>query len=192
MKYRFLSVLISTALLLSACSKIATPGPEPDPVDPIDTVQHVIDLGKVSMKRDGQTWERPFMAKFIENGDADYFNFWTEFTDANRIKETFAIRDIPCRLGTYVPENGTNFSIGNSIPQIDIGWVLDGDQAVGLLLTDTLKIGNIIQVIRYDSLNKIVEGTFQFHLVNTYSTPNELGLPNAMHITEGRFHLKLQ
>ena len=180
-------------LAFAACSKPADIVLVPDPVDPpADTVQHIIGLGKVSLKRDGETWERPFMSKFFENGEADYFAIWTEFTDANLIKETFVIKDIPCRPGIYIPERGSNSSVGNGISQTSIGWVLDGDQVVGGLFTDTLKAGNIIEVLRYDSLKKIVEGTFSFHLINTYSTPNELGLPNAMHITEGKFHLKLQ
>lgn len=192
MKYNLFSLLITTALALSNCSKTALPSPEPNPIDPIDTVQHVIELGKVSLKRDGQTWERPFMAKYFKNGDKDYFTIWTEFTDANLIKETFVIKDIPCKIGVFIPERGTNSTVGNGVPQTSIGWILDGDQVVGGLATDTLKLGNMITLIRYDSLNKIAEGTFSYFMVNSNSYPNELGLPNAMHITEGKFHLKLQ
>lgn len=195
MKYLLLYFLIISALALSACSKTALPSsdpnPDPDP-DPIDTVQHVIELGKVSMKRDGQPWEQPFMAKFFENGDKDYFTIWTEYAYSGLIKETFVIREIPCRPGSYTPERGSIFSIGDNIPEIDLGWVLDGDQVLGGLFTDTLKPDNVIEVLRYDSLNRIVEGTFKFHLINTYPTPNEIGLPNAMHVTDGKFHLKLE
>lgn len=161
----------------------------PSPTLP-DTTSHIITLGKVAMLRDGEEWEPE--CKAVLSSNAQYFTISTTSRYHNGIEESFYIGDIPCIIGKYPVERGGNSTWGNAIPQATMGWVLDGDQALGGLKADTTKMDNFVEVIRYDTSKQIAEGKFQIFLKSIFSTNSGIyALPDSLSLTEGKFHLQL-
>lgn len=184
-----INLLLFAALLLAAdgCQKSEPMSHEPDPVEPI------IELGKVAMDRDGQPWTAEFTAQYYYFPGTVSFGFSAKTTLSNGVIETCRIADILCEPGSYFIERGNNSTWGNSIPQANISWLLDGDQSLGGVSTDTTHYqANFVEVIRYDSITDIVEGRFQVYLTNHWASSPPLGLPDSVRLTNGRFHLKIE
>jgi hypothetical protein len=63
------------------------------------------------------------------------------------------------------------------------------DQQLNSYNVDSTRSNQYIELLRYDSINHIVEGRFQTFLEG----PNTWWfLPDSMAMTEGKFHLKIQ
>ncbi|MCC6461574.1 MAG: hypothetical protein IT260_13960 [Saprospiraceae bacterium] len=188
-RFLFSSLLL---FLLFSCKK------DPTIVDPIDptpkdtSTQHVIALGKSFVKKNDQAWNVLLRAN-LYSYQPQSFGLKANVYYANGVRESVYFSDIPCVAGSYTFEKDQNSNWANSIPQASLEWVLDGDQSLGGLNVDTSRAGNFIEVIRYDSIQKTVEGRFEVYLIN-YGSPNNtiFDLPDSLRFTEGKFHLKLE
>lgn len=180
-----IDLLLAILLLgLASCQKNELTPNDPDPVSP------VIELGKVFVKRDGQVWDRPFIARRFDHYHPTVFSIISKVNN-NGLEENFYLNDIPIVPGFYPMERGNNFTWGNLKPQANIGWWIV-DQVLGGIFTDTTHANNFVEMIRYDSVNQTVEGRFEVHLGDFWPSPNTWGLPDSMHLTEGKFYLKLE
>lgn len=184
-------LLLLPILYILACSKESH---QSDPVTPLpfDTIHHIVDIGKISVLRNEMNW--------TVNGTAlSYSDFPHQFSIKSiqniypGVVESFYLADIPFLTGKYKVEKSANSSMGNSIPQLIIGWVLDHDQVLGSITTDTTDVNNFVEVIRFDSIQHTVEGRFQVHLINYTSSTNGsiYPLPDSLRLTDGKFYLKL-
>lgn len=177
---------ISLSMLIN-CQKSESTSNEPDPVPP------VIELGKVAMDRDGQPWTSNFTTRYYYFPETVSFGFSAKTTLSNGVEETMRIADIPCKSGIYSVEKGLNWTWGNSVPKANISWLLDGDQSLGGVSADSTHYeDNFVEVIRYDSVQDIVEGRFQIYLKNHWVSSPPFGLPDSVRLTNGRFHLKIE
>ncbi|MBK7937311.1 MAG: hypothetical protein IPJ82_09570 [Lewinellaceae bacterium] len=68
----------------------------------------------------------------------------------------------------------------------------DYDQPIGDFLIDTTRNDHFIEVIKYDSIARTVEGRFQVFLKKEPSNTQWPGIPDSIFLTEGKFHLKIQ
>ena len=184
-------LLFAPILCLFACAKDPA-GKDPVPPDPVDTLQHVIDLEKVSVLRDGKIWMPGGMAQTYPSVAMHFSIISTQIVYPG-VVESFNLADIPLKTGKYRLERGVGTPLGNFIPQITIGWILDGDQLLGSLNADTTDMDNFVELLQYDSLKQTVEGRFQIHLINYKSSTNGsiYPLPDSMRLTDGKFYLKL-
>jgi len=197
------NIIVFTTLCLLAfsnCKKNQPPIYEPiDPVDtikvPIDTPPvstHIIELGKGFALNNGVAWSPPFEA-WYHFKTTDRFYILAKNAPNYLSSETFAIKDIPCLIGKYSVEYPTTQeSLSNKIPQAYFVYIRDYDTPVGDFLADTTRNDHFVEIIRYDSVEQVVEGRFQVFLkkepMNTY-WPN---IPDSIAMTEGRFHLKIK
>jgi len=84
----------------------------------------------------------------------------------------------------------TSLSNGNNnIPQARLSFILYLDQQLNYYNVDTTRANQYVEILRYDSVNHIVEGRFQTFLEGPsgYSF-----LPDSVALTEGKFHLKIE
>ena len=167
-----------------------------EPVDtvhtPVDTVIHLIDLGKVSVFKNGILWDVPFQAWAQKNPDGR-FMLRGQMSYSNSISESFLIQDIPLRVGKYPIQFFPMLTnLNNKIPESVFVMMHEQDEPIGDFLVDTTRIDHYIELIRVDSNTQIVEGTFQVFLGKKAMTLQWPGVPDSLYLTEGKFHLKVQ
>ncbi len=182
---RITHVWMVLAFAITACQKSIEPV-EPEPAEPI------IELGKVDMDRDGQHWAADFSGYYSHSPEHLSFSFSSKNTLPNGIKEFIGIADVPSRAGKFKIAKTVNWGDYLS-PKARISWSVDGDQLLGMVSADsTYYNDNFVEVIRYDSIEDVVEGRFQGYLKKSLGTPAAFGLPEAVSLTNGRFHLKVE
>lgn len=161
-----------------------------DPVEPtptIDTTTHIIELGKGGLLRNGVSWNAIYSARYYAT-DFSRFNILAKLTESGYL-HTFSIGDIKTIPGIYHFERSFLWNDNNGIPEALYFVVLDGDQLFNSYNVDSTRTNQFIEILRYDSVEHIVEGRFQTFLEG----PNSWSfLPDSMAITEGKFHLKIQ
>lgn len=194
MRPLLLSLYVVAFLFLENCRK-DTPPPTtpPDPIDttdvPIDTppITHVIDFGKHFVSKNNTAWTPKPKALYYK--DKKMFSLIAESINTDGLEESIDISDIPAKIGKYTYEYFPGSPYYNFIPQVAFFHTLDGDQLVGAYSIDLTRPDNYIEVVRYDSVNHIVEGRYQAILDNK-SAPFP-GVPDSMFLLNGRFHLKI-
>ncbi len=183
-----MKILIITLLLFSiSCSKNKPEEPTDLPPTPIDTINHIIELGKVSVLRNGVLWNAAFKAFYNPIGS-------NQFSIRGNSKENgfdhhFSIEDISSTVGVHPLERGNLWNLSNGIPDADYFIVLDGDQLLKTYRIDSTLNNQYVEILYYDSISHIVEGRFQTFLEGPNSWPM---FPDSMKMTEGKFHLKLK
>jgi len=179
-------------VLFVACKKDAL-NPEPPPItnDP-----PIIELGKSSMLKDGQLWNIPLKATVYQpfNGVQTLRIGGRRYLSNGLVEESFSIRDVFPQKGKYFFTCSCNLQAIaiDGIPEVSVGWVVDKDQVAGSMAADTTKLGDYVEIIRYDAAQQTVEGRFQAHIKNKYSVPLPWNLPNEVFISEGKFNLKIE
>lgn len=189
------AICVSASLFLGDCRKDTTPPtPPPDPIDttdvPIDTppINHVIDLGKHFVSKNNVPWTAQMKAYY--NKYKNMVNLIAESKYSNGFEDMVDIRDVPIKPGKYQYEYSPGVAkYNNFIPQVSFYVNYDGDQLVGAFSIDTTKLGNFVEVVRYDSIKHTIEGFYQARMFNRYSPFP--GVPDSMFLLNGRFHLKI-
>ncbi|MBL7807247.1 MAG: hypothetical protein JNN28_05520 [Saprospiraceae bacterium] len=184
MKEFILFLFIGTLFL--ECTKEKSLDPVP-PVIPVDTVTHIIEFGKATVKRNGPLWKAAFSARYYSNQKARFY-LEAELNE-NNYDHRFVISDISAIPG-YQTIEGKKWGNGNnSIPNADYFVTLHLDALINSFQVDSTRSNQFIEILRYDSVQHIVEGRFQTFLEG----PNNLWfLQDTVSLTEGKFHLKIQ
>ncbi|MBK8557312.1 MAG: hypothetical protein IPL65_16790 [Lewinellaceae bacterium] len=195
--FSFISTILICSSLMS-CGKETQPDPvTPELVDtittPIDTVQHIIEFGKAVMWKNGSSYYWPGTIAANYQGDSISSRFRLRGTSivGNGYIENISINDIPCQKGKLPIElfNSDNFK--NFIPEALYSIVYDGDQILSYYQVDTTRTDHYIEILRYDSVEHIVEGRFQLFMGKTQDS-NWLSTPDSILLTGGKFHLKIK
>jgi hypothetical protein len=186
--------IIAMLSILANCKKNQPPIDIPD--DPIDTTQNpidtpIIELGKSFVLKNGVQWNVPFNAWYHTNTHAR-FRVSAKVTHSNLIQESYFLQDIPAKIGRYAIEYKTPQNYGNYIPESTFIMMYEYDQPIGDFMVDTTRSDHFVEVIRYDSVAKTVEGRFQVFLGKKPTNVPFPGVPDSIFMTEGRFHLKIQ
>jgi hypothetical protein len=187
-------LVIAMLLFLANCKKNQPPVDIPD--DPTDSIQNpidtpIIELGKSFVLKNGVQWDVSLNAKYYR-GDT-LFILRGKILHPNLVSENFFIRDIPFKHGKYEIEffpylEGFN----NAVPESAFTMMYEYDQPIGDFLVDTTRSDHFIELIRYDSVAKTVEGRFQVFLGKKPTNVPFPGVPDSIFMTEGRFHLKIE
>ncbi|HAD11113.1 MAG TPA: hypothetical protein DCF33_01620, partial [Saprospirales bacterium] len=169
--------------LLVGCTK-ETPIDPTGPTLPVDTATHIIELGKGSALRNGMPWNAAYSAHYYSNDRSRLFLF-AKFKE-NGFDHSFSIDDISLYKNLQSIERPTLWNGNNGITEASYFVVLDEDQLFNSYKVDSTRTNQFIEILRYDSVEHIVEGRFQTFLEG----PNSWSfLPDSMAITEGKFHL---
>lgn len=174
--------------LCAACSKNKSEEPIGPPPPPIDTITHVIELGKVSVLKNGVSWEASFYAKYYPDNRSNFF-ISGKLAHANSLEEGFRLGDILCKKGVYPVERNHYLRLDNDVPESNFYFTLDGDQLLNGYNIDTTRANQYVEVLRYDSITHVVEGRFQTFLEGPTTWAF---LPDSIAMTEGKFHLKIK
>ena len=163
-----------------------------NPIDTVPTPIHtpIIELGKVSVLKNGDLWNVPFYARYYSANNRFFLR--GKILHSNLIGETFALDDIPCESGKYPVEFWTLQNRNNLIPEALLVMMYEFDQPIGDFLVDTTRTDHFVEVIRYDSIEKTVEGRFQVFLGKKPTSVPFPGVPDSIFLTEGKFHLKIE
>ena len=183
---KYLTFICALFLGLTACSKNDTETPIIDP-PPMDTLTHIIELGKTSVLSNGVPWNGIFSASYVPN---DRRRFYIRGNlSLNGFDHRLSIGDISSKTGLQEVERGNLWNGSNGIPEVIYHVSLDQDQLLNFYLVDSTRSNQFVEILRYDSINHIVEGRFQTFLEGptTYSF-----LPDSIAMTEGKFHLKIK
>ncbi|HAD11114.1 MAG TPA: hypothetical protein DCF33_01625 [Saprospirales bacterium] len=172
--------------LLVGCTK-ETPIDPTEPTPPIDTTTHIIELGRGSVLRNGVLWTPAFSARYYLS-DKSRINITAKLRE-NGFDHNLTLADIEVSKGLHMFESSTYWNGNNKIPEVGYFVSLDLDQQLNSYNVDSTRTNQFIEILRYDSVEHIVEGRFQTFLEG----PNTWWfLPDSMAITEGKFHLKIQ
>ncbi len=178
------------ALAITLCYSCSKGAPDEPivPSPPIDTISHIIELGKSSVLKNGTFWEASFYARYYF-GDKNRFFLHGDLFHSNALQEGFRLGDIPCKKGIYPVERQHYLRLNNSIPESSFYVSLDLDQYLNGYNVDTTLANQYVEILYYDSINHIVEGRFQTFLEGptTWSF-----LPDSIKMTEGKFHLTIK
>ena len=166
------------------------------PDDPIDTTQNpidtpIIELGKSFVLKNGVSWDVPLSAWYQSNAN-DKFRLRAKIVYSNLQSESFSIYLIPCLPGVYPLEYFALGNFSNQIPEAVFVMMYEYDQPIGDFMVDTTRTDHFVEVIRYDSVAKTVEGHFQVFLGKKPTSVPFPGVPDSIFLTEGKFHLKIQ
>ena len=169
--------------LFSQCDK----EPVTPPVDPPETV-HLTELGKMEVLRDGIPVKTNAYLFFV--GDKCEISTASRIVCGTSLAEGFTIEEIAFSEGRYdifkhvYPDDGH--------PHARLFWSVI-DELVGVLRSTDDYPEDYIEIIKADTVNKTIEGRFQFHLKNVDGTDlSPYGLPDSLHFSEGVFYLKAQ
>lgn len=182
--------LTITLLLFSfsiACTKGVPDEPINPPPPPIDTISHIVELGKTSILGNGIPWNA-LLSAYYYTDDKSRFSL-RGMVKQGGLDHLFAMQDISSRKGLQTLERRIYWNASNGIPDAVYIISLDGDQMLNSYSVDTTIANQYIEILRYDSVTQIVEGRFQTFLEGptTWSF-----LPDTMKMTEGKFHLKIK
>jgi hypothetical protein len=172
--------------LFIGCAK-ETPIDPVTPTPPVDTITHVIPLGKGSLKRNGTPWNAAYMAYYQLN-DANYFNISAK-TKENGIDHVFRLVNLKTAPGTYPIESWENTTGGSKMTGASYYVSQDIDQVFNFYTVDSTRANQYVEILRFDPVEHIVEGHFQTFLAGPTTW---WFLPDSMAMTEGKFHLKVQ
>jgi hypothetical protein len=109
--------------------------------------------------------------------------------------EQLFILDIPLQSRKYPVDPLSNGSYGDNICYGSYGLSYDGDIGIGVAVTNQNFVNDYVEVIRYDSVAGTIEGRFDLHLVFVREIDpgwDFLNIPDTIHMSEGRFHLKIE
>jgi len=183
-----MAITIALFALTMSCSKSKPEAlVDPIPVDTIPVDTAIIELGKVSVLKNGVPWNASFYARY-NTGDFGNFIFSGKATN-NSLDEGFHLYDIPSKKGIYLVERSMLWNHNNNIPNGGLGIVLDLDQLLNYYRVDSTRANQYFEILRYDSVTHIVEGRFQTFLEGPSDYPF---LPDSIALTEGKFHLKIE
>ena len=186
--------IIALLSIFANCKKNQPPIDIPDaPIDttqtPVDTP--IIELGKSFVLKNNVQWSVPFKCTYYRKDTL--FRIDADILHSNLIEEHFMLRDIPFRAGRYPIEFFPSLEgLNNGIPESFFSYTYEFDQPIGDFLVDTTRTDHFIEVIRYDSIAKTVEGRFQVFLGKKPTSVPFAGVPDSIFMTEGKFHLKIQ
>lgn len=179
-------ILLTLISLLIGCTKEKQIDPV-EPTPPVDTTNHIIELGKGSLLRNGIPWNAAFSAYY-------HFDNKSRLVLYAKLKEngfdhSLSIGDISATIGIQNMERPNFWNRNNGVPNSFYSVYLDLDQEINSYMTDSTRSNQFIEILRYDSVENIIEGRFQTFLEG----PNTWWfLPDSMAMTEGKFHLKIQ
>jgi len=178
-----LSMAIALLALVMSCSK-SKPEALVDPI-PVDTA--IIELGTVSVLKNGEPWNASFLAKYSPN-NKNRFRIKGNLIQ-NGYDHIFYIDDISANEGLQPIERKNLWNAQNGVPDALWSVVLDLDQVLNFYRVDSTRANQFVEILCYDSVNHIVEGRFQTFLEGPsgYSF-----LPDSVALTEGKFHLKIE
>jgi hypothetical protein len=172
--------------LLAGCTKEKPVDPS-EPTPPVDTTTHIIELGKGSVSRNGTPWDAVFSAQYFVNNKSRFVI--KASLKENGFDHSLKISDISTAIGVQNIERPNFWNGNNGVPHVYYFVYLDLDQEINTYKGDSTRSNQYIELLRYDSINHIVEGRFQTFLEG----PNTWWfLPDSMAMTEGKFHLKIQ
>jgi hypothetical protein len=181
------TLLLAVLLFFSACKK-------DEPLPPAEP-QHLIELGKIACTIGDK--KSIYFGSLNMVSNRSHFSLSTGFTFAYppNIDETLAFAYIPLKVGKHPIHSfpTSNFGTPRAIAILD--WTIEIDQPVAQLKTTDDYPDDFIEVVRLDTINKVVEGRFQFHLKNMDNDNPHLAtfnLPSEMYVSEGVFHLKVE
>lgn len=183
MKYYFIICL--TCITILSCNK------EPENTKPpVQEEPDLVELGVIKGIRDGKPFERKFGAYVYPGGTKLNISGDGKMPYLGGVDEAFSMDRIPLELGKYhfVDYNSTEETFGHC--RAFIGWLKAHDQDVGRLKSTDRHPEDFIEIVRFDTLKRTIQGRFQLTLLRT--DPDQgWGLPDSTHITDGVFHLKL-
>jgi hypothetical protein len=181
--------ILLALLILVQCK----PDTEVVPTDPVYTP--VIELGKISMKKNGVFEEQTdYFCKQIEEPPHTLV-IKKKNPDLISLGERLHIFDVPLQPGKYPFDALYNGPYGDNICYGSYGLSYDGDIHVGLAVTNQSFVNDYVEVVRYDSVAGTIEGRFDLHLVFLDEIDpgwDFLNIPDTIHMSEGRFHLKIE
>lgn len=102
------------------------------------------------------------------------------------------IDGIQAKVGKHKIEKGLVSLIGNGVPDARVFWILDGDQYLWEIGSTSDNPDDFVEIVKFDSINRIVEGRFSITVSNYRNLNVQWGLPELLELREGVFHLKLQ
>ena len=189
MKYS-LFLLFFLTVLFPNCKKEQIIIKTPDPIDTIVPIEHIIDLGKGSVIKNGSNWVATNTATYHYHTKTRFF-LVAKNEYSNGLKETFAIQDILLQKGKQLIEYATSIGdLSNSVP--NAAYTMSAyDEGIGNFYPDTTRTGNFIEILRVDTMANEVEGRYQVFLGK--DSPSTIqGVPDSVFLTEGKFYLKLK
>jgi hypothetical protein len=185
MKNILIISLLIIGFLQGSCKKedevIQAPVPTP-----------LIQLGKVSYKNNGQTITKEYVCNRPDGYPNGFcFILINNKRSGSGLAETFDLSNIPLKQGKYEIFDSSPSSIFGNKPYVSSAWAVDEDQSTAFLSSSTKYPSDFVEVVRYDSIQNIIEGRFEVHLESLYNTDPNWNIPDSMHITEGVFHIKI-
>ena len=157
------------------------------PVDPPETT-HLTELGKIEVLRDGKTLKTN--AFLYIDSDKCEISTASRIVGGVSLAESINMEGLLFSEGKYeiskynFPDNGGT--------HVWLFWSVI-DELVGVLRSTDDYPEDYIEIIKADTVNKTIEGRFQFHLKNVDGTDlSPYGMPDSLYFSEGVFYLKAE
>lgn len=194
MKY---TLFISSLIVLCAaqCKKDpiqpVVPTDKPDPIDTIKPT--IVWRDSFFAEQNGSMWKADWKGVYHNRLQIPRFYILGVKMHNAYLAQWFYLDDIPIKVGLYKMDTGRTLStLNNSIPHASVLYVIDQDQGAGNYDVDTTRSDNFVNVIRADSVLKIVEGTYKVTLKHNKIGPYAAGIPDTIIMDKGYFRAKLK
>ncbi|MCC7245909.1 MAG: hypothetical protein IT269_09535 [Saprospiraceae bacterium] len=196
MKHLYFFCFLTVCLLFSCTKEEPVTNEPPVTEPPILTDPPIIELGKSSFLMNNTSWAGQVKAEFLGsvNGKKTIRLIGYRGFPNNTISEYFVVTDL-------LPERGrfkfncycdSSANVYNGTPKVSMIWFIGGDQLLGADRIDTTYASSYIEVLKYDSVQQTIEGRFEAHLKDREATGPNPYYPTEVHLTEGKFNLKIE